>query len=203
MSDNNGWPGKPGVPLHYSYNGFHWVQRLAGKEKPRVEEWTGSVWWTCPKFGGPENDFSEWRYLGPCLTPAEVDARVQQARRKALFEAQQRALLYANTSHQHGHLPVNPHECAAQVAMEISSSINGIDPDIRKAGNAFRRKVLEAAAQKAEAIIATERPWSTIPAAIRALIDAPSEVIIRADRDAWPDHQADDPVRALKGEGDE
>lgn len=106
--------------------------------------------------------------LDPAVSQSAADL-VAQARRVALFEARQRALLYANTSYQHGHLPVNPHECAAQVAMEIAGSITGIDPDIRKAGYAFRRKVLEAAAQKAEIIIATEGPWSTIPEAIRAL----------------------------------
>jgi hypothetical protein len=86
MSDN-GWPGKLGVPLNPERNGWHWVQRLAKNEKPRVEEWTGSGWWTCPKFGGPQNNLTDWRYLGPCLTPAEVEARVKQARRDALEEA--------------------------------------------------------------------------------------------------------------------
>jgi hypothetical protein len=45
-----------------------------------------------------------------------------------------------------------------------------------------------------------------IAASIDALAEKEllSEDIIRADRDAWPDHQANDPVRALaKGEGDE
>ena len=31
--------------------------------------------------------------------------------------------------------------------------------------------------------------------------DRPSEEIIREDRDAWPDHQANDPIRAASGEG--
>jgi hypothetical protein len=110
-----------------------------------------------------------YSYLGPALTPAEVEARVSEARRVALFDALQRALLYANTSHQHGHLPVDPHECAGQVAMEIAGSISAIDPDIRKAGYALRCKVLETAAQKAEMVIATGGPWPNIPAAIRAL----------------------------------
>jgi hypothetical protein len=33
--------------------------------------------------------------------------------------------------------------------------------------------------------------------------DRSSEDIIRADRDAWPDYQANDPVRALGKEGDD
>ena len=175
--DNNGWPGKLGVPLTPDQEGWHWVQRVdkGFVPSPRIILWTDD--WTSRQFSwdaiGYEADERrlgrDFRYLGPCLTPAEVDARVQQARRQALLDAHQRALLYANTSYQHGHLPVNPHECAAQVAMEIASSISGIDPDIRKAGYAFSRKVLEAAAQKAERIIVTEGPWSNIPRAIRAL----------------------------------
>jgi uncharacterized NAD(P)/FAD-binding protein YdhS len=53
--------------------------------------------------------------------------------------------------------------------MEIAGSISAIDTDIRKTGYAFRRKVLETAAQKAEMVIATGEPWPNIPAAIRAL----------------------------------
>jgi hypothetical protein len=228
MSDNNGWPGKPGVPLNPERDGWHWVCAAVGIAAPYPMLWcadgkawdTGDGWefYTSPRMT------ERTRYLGPVLTPAEVEARaadalkwrdaindaltnwlcpiedhetpadalqrlirlevdaaldpavsqsvvdlVAKVRREALFEAHQRALLYANTSHHHGSLPVNPHECAAQVAMEIANSISGIDPDIRKAGYAFRRKVLEKAAQKAEMVIATGGPWPNIPAAIRAL----------------------------------
>jgi hypothetical protein len=37
----------------------------------------------------PEHAANAWQYLGPCLTPAEVDARVKEARRDALEEAAQ------------------------------------------------------------------------------------------------------------------
>jgi hypothetical protein len=97
-----------------------------------------------------------YRYLGPALTPAEVDARVKEARREALLEAHQRALLYANTSYQHGHLPVDPHECASQVAMEIARSISAIEPDIRKAGYAISRKARRDALEKAARVAENE-----------------------------------------------
>jgi hypothetical protein len=167
-----------GVPLNPELNRFHWLLRK-GEQWPEAWRWNpdadgcgteySGAWAESEGDGQPEGMAKWYRYLGPCFTPVEVDARVSEARRVALFDAHQRALLYANTSHHHGSLPVNPHECAAQVAMEIASSITGIDPDIRKAGYALRRKVLEAAAQKAEVIIATEGYWSNIPAAIRAL----------------------------------
>lgn len=45
------------------------------------------------------------------------------ARREGMKEAAQRAFEYARTAWQHGSLPVDPHECAAQVAREIAGSI--------------------------------------------------------------------------------
>jgi hypothetical protein len=35
----------------------------------------------------PKHADNAWQYIGPCLTPAEVDARIAQARRDALKEA--------------------------------------------------------------------------------------------------------------------
>jgi hypothetical protein len=218
MNDNNGWPGKPGVPPN---EGWWWI--LLPLDVQAIRYFDGEIWRIGGQLADPK-DYAKYTLIGPVLTPAEVEARaadalkwrdaindaltnwlcpiedhetpadalqrlirlevdaaldpavsqsvvdlVAKVRREALFEAHQRALLYANTSHHHGSLPVNPHECAAQVAMEIANSISGIDPDIRKAGYAFRRKVLEKAAQKAEMVIATGGPWPNIPAAIRAL----------------------------------
>ena len=45
------------------------------------------------------------------------------SRREGIKEAAQRAFEYARTAWQHGSLPVDPHECAAQVAREIAGSI--------------------------------------------------------------------------------
>ncbi len=95
MSDNNGWPGKPGVPMNPERDGWHWVQRVdkGFVPSPRIILWTDD--WTSRQFSwdaiGYEADERklgrDFRYLGPCLTPAEVDARIAQARRDALEEA--------------------------------------------------------------------------------------------------------------------
>jgi hypothetical protein len=95
MSDNNGWPGEPGVPLNPERNGLHWIQHY--NDDPITYEWcaTYNEW-----FLGPNTDYGEgwqkaeyvginYKYLGPCLTPAEMDARVKEARRDALEEAAQ------------------------------------------------------------------------------------------------------------------
>ena len=93
--DNNGWPGEPGVPLNPDQEGWHWVQRVdkGFVPSPRIILWTDD--WTSRQFSwdavGYEADERklgrDFRYLGPCLTPAEVEARVKQARRDALEEA--------------------------------------------------------------------------------------------------------------------
>ncbi len=122
MTDNNNWPGKPGVPLNPDWTGAHHWLSYQGEE-PGLYEWDGKYW----KMGGGHAPMDyvvdHFTYIAPVLTPAEVDARVKQARRDALREAAQRAEDYATTVWQHGSIPDNPHECAVQVAFEIQTSI--------------------------------------------------------------------------------
>jgi hypothetical protein len=171
MSDNNGWTDKPGVPLNPAEPGFHWVESCDGTatvvfwrghggdthhengDLKELDLWSGYPMWIA----------KEWGYLGPCLTLAEVDARIATARKDALEEAARLARHYATIVPMHGSLKCDIYEAAGQAATEIAASIDAL--------------------------------------AEKELL---SEDIIRADRDAWPDHQANDPVRALaKGEGDE
>jgi hypothetical protein len=98
MSDNNGWPARPGEPLNPERDQFHWLTRKNG-QCPEAWRWDpdadgcgteySGAWAESEGDGQPE-DMAKWyRYLGPCLTPAEVDARAQQAQRDALEEAAQ------------------------------------------------------------------------------------------------------------------
>jgi hypothetical protein len=91
MSDN-GWPGKPGVPMNPERDGWHWFMcplkhdvfprfwRAAGEA--HNYKWDG-------KWLNRRNEWSSkyCTYLGPTLTRAEVEARVKEARRDALEEA--------------------------------------------------------------------------------------------------------------------
>ena len=85
--ENNGWAGKPGVPMNPERDGWHWGERDGGLE-PRFwssgqQLWAGSRnSWISPKMLS-----ALFGYAGPCLTPAEVEARVTQAPRDALEEA--------------------------------------------------------------------------------------------------------------------
>ena len=70
MTETNGWPGKPGIPLNPAETGWHWVNGM-----PR--EWVvlddGGSW----RFAGSDYRPHEWAhriYRGPCLTPDEATA---------------------------------------------------------------------------------------------------------------------------------
>jgi len=89
MSDNNGWSGKPGVPLNPEWDGWHWRRSSKVGSKPRATWWCASekVWQDGPMTYVTVNIASQHYYLGPCLTPAEVEARVKEARRDATAQA--------------------------------------------------------------------------------------------------------------------
>jgi hypothetical protein len=106
--DNNGWPGEPGVPLNPERDGWHWVESAEG---PVPALWARPLWRHCRDFWDQRSpewmEEQQWRYLGPCLTPAEVESHkhaaviaytnllnlpappnlIAQARRDALEEA--------------------------------------------------------------------------------------------------------------------
>jgi hypothetical protein len=84
------------VPLNPDQEGWHWVQRVdkGFVPNPRAILWTDD--WTSWQFSWDAIGYSsepeqklgrDFRYLGPCLTPAEVDARVKEARREGWDEA--------------------------------------------------------------------------------------------------------------------
>lgn len=151
MTDNT-WPdpARPGVPLNPERDGWHWVESAEG---PVPALWARPLWRHCRDFWDQRSpewmEEQQWRYIGPCLTPAEIDARVKeaeakiaagclisnaaevadlvaQAKRDALIKAAARVSNYAVTAHQHGSLPIDPHECAKQVAWEITASITAM-----------------------------------------------------------------------------
>ena len=95
MSDNNGWPDKPGVPRNPEEPGYHWVLGCDGEntivfwhghggdthyengDLKYLDHWDGFPMWMA----------QDWTYLGPCLTPAEVEARIATARLEGIEKA--------------------------------------------------------------------------------------------------------------------
>jgi hypothetical protein len=98
--DNNGWPDKPGVPLNPERDRWHWRRSSKVGSKPSATWWCASerVWQDGPMTYVTVNIASQDYYLGPCLTPAEVAARVTQAKRDALEEAARLVKLYAQNA---------------------------------------------------------------------------------------------------------
>jgi hypothetical protein len=100
MSDNNGWTGKPGVPLNPEKTGWHWVGGIPYWWQVFDDDY--APLWQAQHLYFTAEEWSHKKYGGPCLTPAEVDARVKEARRDAREEAarlaEQTAAVLSNPS---------------------------------------------------------------------------------------------------------
>ena len=113
---NNGWPGKPGVPL----NPERWRDAI----NDALTNWLLPI----EDHETPKDALQRlirlevMAALDPKVSQAAADL-VAKARRDALIKAAARVSNYAVTAHQHGSLPIDPHECAKQVAWEITASI--------------------------------------------------------------------------------
>ena len=79
-----GWPGALGVPENPERDGWHWVT-YRGEETPRARFWfADDTGWG---FGLPADEPHLCRYEGPILFPAEVAARVAEAREEGRLSA--------------------------------------------------------------------------------------------------------------------
>lgn len=110
MSENNGWPGKPGVPLNPERDGAHRLRHAdSGLERD-------SLWLCGGTWVDSDGDFSIphaaafYTYLGPCLTPAERDAL--KAEKVNLRD--DLASVERERAHQHGRADRNAAEYARE-----------------------------------------------------------------------------------------
>ena len=87
MTDtNNGWPGKPGVPLNPEKDGWHWVVSFDaektivfwhGENQGNEGYWDGYPLWIA----------QDWTYLGPVLSHDQATAlQARAAKLKRLVE---------------------------------------------------------------------------------------------------------------------
>ena len=118
MTDtNNGWPGKPGVPLNPEKDGWHWLESIEGLV-PAL--WAWPLWRHCRDFWDQRApgwmEEQEWRYHGPVLMPdeatalqsriAELEAALATARREGMEEA---ARIAENEPEPEGEPPIELH----------------------------------------------------------------------------------------------
>jgi hypothetical protein len=91
MTDNNNWPGKPGVPMNPEQDSEGHVWRVDGVMD--IHRWVAKNQWYENQRGfwvTPDQLIADGdTYFGRIVTPAEVDARVKEARRNAREEAAQ------------------------------------------------------------------------------------------------------------------
>jgi hypothetical protein len=83
MSDNNGWAGKPGVPLNPEVDGPHWLKD-PDSDRQFVVDWAANRGWR--SIFTHDAIAAHMCYLAPCLTPAEVGARIAAAHKEWLAE---------------------------------------------------------------------------------------------------------------------
>jgi hypothetical protein len=84
MIDNNGWPDKPGVPMNPERDGPHWLGD-PDSDRAFVVDWSAAIGWL--SMFTQDTIAAYMRYIAPCLTPAEVDARIAKARKDGMKDA--------------------------------------------------------------------------------------------------------------------
>lgn len=99
-----GWPdaARPGMPMEPERDGWHWLQWVGlfpadtlGHTNPVARYWEKDGWWDGSMHRHARYWQQGWHYLGPCLTPAEIEARVAAARREGIEAAAEIAKQFA------------------------------------------------------------------------------------------------------------
>jgi hypothetical protein len=108
MTTTNGWPGEHGVPLNPEKDGWHWMKTPDNEVMPfewRVEGECERGRWPSYWVRQDEDCWTaeECEYIGPCLTPDEV-----QNLRDDLASAER------ERAHQHGRADRNAAEYARE-----------------------------------------------------------------------------------------
>ena len=73
MTENNNWPGKPGVPLNPEKDGYHRLKSRGG-DKDFILEWSASNGWITMLRWSINTIVEFMAYVGPVLTLAEEEA---------------------------------------------------------------------------------------------------------------------------------
>jgi hypothetical protein len=86
-------PERPGVPLHPEQTRRHWLAYLDPEMPPQDFLWDHMNRTWGEKRLAPSVVAGAWHYLGPCLTPAEVAAKVAAEREACAAWHDERARL--------------------------------------------------------------------------------------------------------------
>ena len=86
MSENNGWPERPGVPMNPGRDGWHWL--IDSNHDPYLLNWSADTerWGGYPGTSPEDLHTVIGGYCDPCLTPAEHAAALAVAYRRGQEE---------------------------------------------------------------------------------------------------------------------
>jgi len=195
MSETNGWPdpARPGVPLNPEQRGWHW---LSCQNMPFLVFWNGEVLQDALSGQRIKPDVLSpvYSYLGPVLTPAEVDAGGSEAMkwRTAIYDA----LIEWHDPPRDDETPK-----AALRRLVHTEILAALDPAVSRPAadlvTQARRNALEEAARWHDE---QEKFWMEKGREVSAL-DSQSGLNLLAKAAEHRKHAA--AIRALKGEGDE
>jgi hypothetical protein len=195
-----------GVPLNPEQRRWHWLSWQG--EEPGLYEWVGQYW--IMGGGNPPLDYvaEHFTYLGPSLTPAEVDARVKDALkwRDAINAALTNWLC-----------PIEDHETPADamqrlIRLEVMAAL---DPAVSKSAAdlvaAARKEWLAELNHDTDALMEAARQ-SALAEAARRLEELHKNHKYKPETGEGSEHDTGyyraiaegvAHIRALKGEGDE
>ena len=71
-------PEKPGVPHSPEGISWHWIE-WPHKDEMAPVEWDGDGWFCQGKRFWPMEVPVGWKYIGPCFTPEDLLAAIEQA----------------------------------------------------------------------------------------------------------------------------
>ncbi len=125
-SDANGWPdvSKPGMPLNPERDGWHWLHHPEDL-RPIATPWVAEISAWCSGAAYSPQGVVElgFRYLGPCLTPAEVAALGKAWRRDGMEEAAKIADAFGSAEHAAHDLRAGTFPKKSEVNVAIAAAI--------------------------------------------------------------------------------
>ncbi len=171
MIGDNGWPdpARPGVPLNPEREGHHWCCVYPNLPFPIVWRHDG-IGFRWDNGYSPEQAAQHWRYVGLCLTPAEVAARSAAA-----AEAMREACAAWCAGKEQTSRSFGSHADAYEIAARNIRALPLPAPGaLDRAREEARREGMEAAARYLDAVTRSTPRWgdpAEHAAAIRARME--------------------------------
>lgn len=125
---STGWPDaeRPGVPINPEQDGWHFLHHPEDL-RPVPTPWDSEhAAWCSSGMHSPQGVMDlGYNYLGPCLTPAEVAALVEEARREGAAEEREACAAWHEDAARHAEKNKQPALCAHHYAIAAAIRARG------------------------------------------------------------------------------